>query len=86
MIFYFSGTGNSHWVAKRLASQLGDALIPMADAEAMKEVYACKKGERVGFVFPVYAWAPPKVVLDFLARVRPIVVLSPDVPVCLHAE
>ena len=62
MIFYFSGTGNSQWVAKQLASQLGDTLIPMADEEALNEVYACAKGERVGFVFPVYAWSPPKVV------------------------
>ena len=70
MIFYFSGTGNSQWVAKQLASQLGDTLIPMADEEALNEVYACAKGERVGFVFPVYAWSPPKVVFDFLARVQ----------------
>lgn len=70
MIFYFSGAGNSYWVARQLTAHLGDQLVPMAEEGSLSTSYHWKTGERVGFVFPVYAWAPPRLVLDFLARVR----------------
>ena len=31
MIFYFSGTGNSNYVAKRIADALDDALVNLND-------------------------------------------------------
>lgn len=31
MILYFSGTGNSKYVAKRIADALGDALVNLND-------------------------------------------------------
>ena len=70
MIFYFSGTGNSRWVAGMLADLLHDELVPMAEESSLSATYSWKPGEKVGFVFPVYAWAPPKLVLDFIARVK----------------
>ena len=70
MIFYFSGTGNSYWVANQLATQFQDVLVPMAEETSLLVNYECKPGEKVGFVFPVYAWAPPKIVLDFIAQVK----------------
>ena len=70
MIFYFSGNGNSYWVAKLLASHLEDSLISMSAEDSLSKNYECKPGERVGFIFPVYAWAPPKIVLEFIARVK----------------
>lgn len=68
MIFYFSGTGNSAWIAHRLAETLGDRLVNMAEGEA--ETYELEADERVGFVFPVYAWAPPKLVTEFIHRMK----------------
>ncbi len=68
MIFYFSGNGNSAWVADRLAERLDDTMIPIADYA--DETYETKPGEAVGFVFPVYSWAPPAIVLDFIRRVK----------------
>ena len=67
MIFYFSGVGNSAWVAERLARTLDDRLIKIAEYSG--ERYEARPGERVGFVFPVYCWAPPAIVLDFIKRV-----------------
>ena len=32
MIFYFTGTGNSLWVAKALSEALGEQLVSIADA------------------------------------------------------
>ena len=71
MIFYFSGTGNSLHVAKAIASaqNQGFAAIPVEYGKAgEKAEYTFAHGEMLGFVFPVYAWAPPKIVLDFIKR------------------
>lgn len=71
MIFYFSGTGNSYAAARFLSERLGEGLVDIA--QAMQEdtkVYHLREGERLGFVFPVYAWAPPKAVLEFLGRLK----------------
>lgn len=66
MIYYFSGTGNSYAAAKTLAEGLGEDLMDIS--VAVKEnnyAYTLAEGEKLGFVFPVYAWAPPQVVTEF---------------------
>jgi LysM repeat protein len=69
MIFYFSGCGNSKYVAETIAAGLNDNLtfIPEAAREGRYD-YTLAEGERLGFVFPVYSWAPPKLVLDFVKK------------------
>ena len=71
MIFYFSGCGNSRHVAETIAAGLNDTLtfIPEAAREGRYD-YTLAEGERLGFVFPVYAWAPPKLVLDFVEKLQ----------------
>ena len=70
MIFFFSGCGNSRHVAETLAAGLNDTLvfIPEAAREGRYE-YELAEGERLGFVFPIYAWGPPKLVMDFVKKV-----------------
>jgi len=73
MIYYFSGTGNSRHVAEAVASaqKQGLASIPEAYGKSGKEVVCTlAEGEMLGFVFPVYAWAPPRMVVDFILRMR----------------
>ena len=70
MILYFSGVGNSAWVARKLADVLHDQVLSIAEEIRKEMVYTPAKGERVGFVFPVYGWEPPKIVLDFIRRMR----------------
>ncbi len=62
MVFYFSGTGNSRFVARQIADAIEDDL---------KSINAClQKGEKCAFfserpfvfVLPTYAWRMPKVV------------------------
>ena len=69
MIFYFSGCGNSKHVAETIAAGLNDTLtfIPDAAREG-RYIYTLAEGERLGFVFPIYSWAPPKLVLDFVKK------------------
>lgn len=72
MIFYFSGTGNSLYAAKYLASNIHDhELINMADAvrEGRYE-YTLPEGEACGFVFPVYFGGMPSVVAQFVKNFR----------------
>lgn len=69
MIFYFSGTGNSLYAAKVIAKSQGEKLVSIADEmkkNPSERVYVIAEKELIGFVYPIYAWAPPKIVLDFI--------------------
>ena len=62
-LYWFSGTGNSLRVARAIQEGLGDAqLVPIAGAADRPE----EPAERVGLVFPVYAWGPPAIVERFI--------------------
>lgn len=69
MIFYFSGTGNSYATARFLSDNLSESIIDIAQASQKNEVeYYLRENEKLGFVFPIYAWAPPKAVIEFINR------------------
>ena len=65
MIYYFSGTGNSKYVAQRLAGALNDTLCDMATTDIR-----CTDSKTLGFVMPVYYWGIPNIVLNFLKDFR----------------
>ena len=69
MIFYFSGTGNTKWVAQQLAEATGEQLryIPDELREGKLE-YTLQEGERLGFCFPTHGWQPPRIVRDFIRK------------------
>ena len=69
MIFWFSGTGNSEWVARLVADGLRDELVFIPKVDMDRE-YVLKAGEKLGFVFPCYAWGVPAFVADFIRRVK----------------
>ena len=68
MIFYFSGTGNSNYVAKRIADALGDALVNLNGRIKSGDTSPVETGERVIIVTPTYAWRIPRVVRDWLRK------------------
>ncbi len=73
MIFYFSGTGNSLQAARSIADYNGDILISISERMNSGEQlfsYKLADGEAIGFVFPVYAWGPPMMVLDFIDKLK----------------
>lgn len=73
MIFYFSGTGNSLEAAKTIANYNDERLISISkeiNSKAGSFEYTLKNNETIGFVFPVYAWAPPRMVLQFIEKLR----------------
>lgn len=67
MIFYFTGTGNSLYIAERIAAHMQTELISIA--EIMKgKTFMLTENEPVGFVFPIYAWAPPGMVTRLIRQ------------------
>lgn len=66
MIFYFTGTGNSEWVAKQLANGTGDRAVNIS----RDEVTLAPTDDKIGIVFPIYAWGAPKPMEDFLKTVK----------------
>jgi len=63
MIYYFSGTGNSAYVAAQLGSLLGERVVSIMDygSGVLPDGNA-----GIGFVFPVYSWGVPPVVTGFI--------------------
>ena len=61
-IFYFTATGNSLYVAKRMGGELYS--IPQM-LKAGKNDF---EDEAIGFVFPCYAFGPPRIVSDFIQK------------------
>ena len=68
MILYFSGTGNSKYVAKRIADALGDEIVNLNDRIKAGDTSPFETGERVIIVTPTYAWRIPRVVRDWLLK------------------
>ena len=63
-IYYYTGTGNSLWAARKVGRELKDARIgSMRRATPEKN-----DSEAVGLVFPVHIWGLPRRVIDFVGR------------------
>lgn len=68
-IFYFTGTGNSLDITRQISESLGNTEIaPMA---AMPGGYVGKDEERIGLVFPVFAWGMPRMAAEFAKALKP---------------
>lgn len=66
ILFYFTGTGNSLAIARKLAKALEDTnLVSIASALKGKPDFAA---ERIGLVFPTYGGTMPRPVLEFIKK------------------
>lgn len=71
MIFYFSGTGNSLWVARTLSRLLDEPLVSVAEElkkEAEEYRYDLGAKERILLVFPVHSWGPAIPVMRLIRK------------------
>ncbi len=73
MIFYFSGTGNSRWVAQELARLLGDTIVSIPEA---RDMYFDDKAPQAVWVFPIYSWGVPPVVRKYIKKL----IMTPGIP------
>ncbi len=69
MIFYFSGTGNSEWVAQSVAKGTNDRNLQFIP-KVSKFNYKLQNGEPLGFIFPCYAWGVPVFIEKFVRRLQ----------------
>ena len=74
MVFYFSGTGNSLWVAETVAESFSDKAIAISDYfdgdTATLPEFTLSPEEHIGFVFPVYSWGIPPLVCKFIEQLQ----------------
>ncbi len=68
MIIYFTGTGNSRYLAIRLANQLNDTALDAAQYIKKREYPAFASEIPYIFVAPTYAWRLPRVFADWLRK------------------
>ncbi|MDD4141232.1 MAG: EFR1 family ferrodoxin [Bacteroidales bacterium] len=73
MIFYFTGTGNSKWIAELLSQKLDERLVSINEllkSEIPSYDFDVKEGERIVLVFPVYSWGLPTPIRLFIERLK----------------
>lgn len=71
MIFYFSATGNSRYVAERTAAVTGDRCVSVTECIKTETLsFTPGSEEAVGIISPVYFWGLPSIVKEFLKRLR----------------
>lgn len=66
MIIYFSATGNSQYVAERIAQATNDRTVSitscMKNRQFQFEIY---EDEFLGIISPTYSWGLPEIVKEF---------------------
>lgn len=70
MILYFSGTGNSEFVAKRIAGETGDEMINLFEKIRTGDYSRIKSRTPFVFVVPTYAWQIPHIVRDWISHTK----------------
>lgn len=66
MIFCFSGTGNSRYVARCAAEALGETVLDLNERIRAGDTSPVESGRRLVIVTPTYAWRIPRIVRDWL--------------------
>ncbi len=62
MIYYFSGTGNTEHIAKKLAAETGQELILITHETIID------KDENTIILTPLYFWSMPQIVKEYLSK------------------
>ena len=66
-IFYYTGTGNSLWVARTIAHEMGEArVLPISGCDEREAV----NSKTIGLIFPVHIWGVPTPVIRFVEKLR----------------
>ena len=70
MIFYFSGTGNTKWIAQQISEAIGERLLYIPDLIRQDQyTFELQEGETIGFCFPTHGWQPPRIVRNFIRQI-----------------
>ncbi len=67
MVLYFTGTGNSRYVAEKIANKAKSELLNLSDWIKKNETFDMQ-AENVILVTPTYAWRIPRIVRDWIRK------------------
>ena len=70
MILYFSGTGNSEYVAEKIAAQTGDAVLSLNELIRENDHRELTSETPWIIVAPTYAWQLPNIVRDWMLQTK----------------
>ena len=70
MIAYFSGTGNSKYIAERIAGKTGDELVSINEKLKNSDTNKIEVDGQLVFVVPTYAWRIPRIVKDWILATK----------------
>lgn len=70
MILYFSGTGNSAYVAKKIGAQTGDETVNLFRRIRDRDDSDIHSDRPWVIVSPVYAWRLPRILQEWLSRTK----------------
>ena len=68
MILYFSGTGNSAYIAKRVGKATGDEVVDLFEKIRNRDFSSIHTERPLVVVTPTYAWRLPRIVEDWMER------------------
>lgn len=68
MIYYFTGTGNSLWAAKKMSAELDEPIESIVKYKNAPEI--CCNDDMAGFVFPTYMGDLPWIAKEFLLKLK----------------
>jgi ferredoxin len=67
-IYYYTGTGNSLWTARKISDALGDTQQIPIKLTGTNIIHSAS--ENIGLIFPVHIWGLPAPVIDFVNRLE----------------
>ena len=71
MIFYFSATGNSKYVATRIEGETHERAISITECMTTNQLsFNINSTERIGIISLTYGWVLPSIVREFLSLLR----------------
>ena len=70
MILCFSGTGNSRYIAKKIAQALQDKVVDLNAKIKAADYSPIQTGENIIVVTPTYAWRIPRIVSEWLSEAK----------------
>ncbi len=68
MVFYFSGTGNSQYIGRRISDGIGDKFYSINSALKNNEYFNDTDIDLLVFSLPTYAWQIPHVVREWIEK------------------
>jgi ferredoxin len=67
-IYFFSGTGNSYYVASTIGQRLNAEVKPIIPL--LKKENIVSKADMIGLVFPIYDFKAPDILYEFIKKLR----------------